>query len=399
MDKQLKTQLVSLLESDISLGYYSQSQKQCLEKNVGVVVGALCFFGKHWRKFLNADFPHVPNGKHSGYLLLECLSRCSRVRKKSSTEILTLGLLANHIGKISALDWSPFKRASRLKVSLSLFKDEIEHIRGILYEMKQKMVTKNCLFNPQPQSSRSLSAFKSLANFAELDEENGEFFVPIPRSTTKQGDKKKRGKLTMKQTFIVKAIVDITNVLKFKEDYVPMFLDDENMGINDSAFAEVGGTITLDAGDRAYYRQEFKKKLTKGLDGVDINLFGRLRVGSRNPSCLCLWKVPLKNDETHAGMAQKVVDKCREKLPKVMTDASARHFDNIMSSVSDVPSGVRKAIKEYLFMGEANMKGVIADEYCQYVMNLAAGMPVDKSFIIDGRTFNSRSGKGIGTTK
>ena len=257
LDKQLKTQLVSLLESDISLGYYSQSQKQCLEKNVGVVVGALCFFEKHWRKFLNADFPHVPNGKHSGYLLLECMSRCSRVRKKSSTEILTLGLLSNHIGKISALDWSPFKRASHLKVSLSLFKDEIEHIRGILYEKKQKMVTKNCLFNPQPQSSRNLSAFKSLANFAELDEENGEFFVPIPRSTTKQGDKKKRGKLTMKQTFIVKDIVDITNVLKFKEDYVPMFLDDENMGINDSAFAEVGGTITLDAGDRAYYRQEF----------------------------------------------------------------------------------------------------------------------------------------------
>ena len=114
---------------------------------------------------------------------------------------------------------------------------------------------------------------------------------------------------------------------------------------------------------------------------------------------LCLWNVPLKNDETHAGMVQKAVDKCREKLPKVMTDASARHFDNIMSSVSDVPSGVRKAIKEYLFMGEANMEGVIADEYCQYVMNLAAGMPVDKSFIVDGRTFNSRSGKGIGTTK
>ena len=70
-----------------------------------------------------------------------------------------------------------------------------------------------------------------------------------------------------------------------------------------------------------------------------------------------------------------------------------------MSSVSDLPSGVRKAIKEYLFMGEANIKGVIADEYCQYVMNLAAGKPVDKSLIVDGRTFNSRSGKGIGTTK
>ena len=61
----------------------------------------------------------------------------------------------------------------------------------------------------------------------------------------------------MKQTFIVKALVDITNVLKFKEDCVPMFLDDENMGINDSTFAEMGGTVTMDSGNRAYYRQDF----------------------------------------------------------------------------------------------------------------------------------------------
>ena len=47
-------------------------------------------------------------------------------------------------------------------------------------------------------------------------------------------------------------------------------------------------------------------------------------------------------------------------------------------------------------MGEVNPNGDIAEDYCNFVMDLASGLPVDDSLIVDGRKFNSRGGKDIG---
>ncbi len=63
-----------------------------------------------------------------------------------------------------------------------------------------------------------------------------------------------------------------------------------------------------------------------------------------------------------------------------------------------MPDGVRKAMRNYLFMGEVNATGDIADEYCQFVFDLAAGNEVDMSYIVDGRNLNTRGGNGIGST-
>jgi hypothetical protein len=59
---------------------------------------------------------------------------------------------------------------------------------------------------------------------------------------------------------------------------------------------------------------------------------------------------------------------------------------------------MRKAMTNYLFAGKVNVKGKIADSYCQFVEHISAGMPIDESWIIDGRKYNSRGGKGIGFT-
>ena len=71
----------------------------------------------------------------------------------------------------------------------------------------------------------------------------------------------------------------------------------------------------------------------------------------------------------------------------------------MLRGISSVPRGVRQAMTNYLFGGECNINSTIADSYCQFVENLAAGLPIDESLIVDGRKFNSRGGRGIGVTK
>ena len=75
-----------------------------------------------------------------------------------------------------------------------------------------------------------------------------------------------------------------------------------------------------------------------------------------------------------------------------------QHFTNLLMGLSEVPAGLRKAMRIYLFIGEVNPNGDIADKYCQFVIDLAAGIGADMSCIVDGRQFNSRGGNGIGGT-
>ena len=53
-------------------------------------------------------------------------------------------------------------------------------------------------------------------------------------------------------------------------------------------------------------------------------------------------------------------------------------------------------MKNYLFLGDTNPKGEIAKEYCQFVLNVAAGHPIETPFIVEGRSFSSRGGIGTG---
>ena len=41
----------------------------------------------------------------------------------------------------------------------------------------------------------------------------------------------------------------------------------------------------------------------------------------------------------------------------------------------------------------------MANEYCTFFTDLAAGIPIETSFIVDNRTFDSRGGEVIGCTK
>ncbi|KAL7552225.1 hypothetical protein ACHAWF_016995 [Thalassiosira exigua] len=328
MDAQIKAKLITLIHSnEIELGYFNVTQRSCLEKNVGKLVSVLCFVQKHWMKLLHKEFPHVPVSENSSSLLLESVGKCHR--ENPSKDNLTLPVLTTHCGTLSGFDWSPYKRSTRLKGALDSFKEEIEMIRGILLKKKGQMISKNSALTNSRSSAPS--SFESLPGFVQLDEDTNEFFTAIPRkAASSKSSKNQRGQSTAKSQQVDKAVKNLVRVLRAKEDYVPIFLKDEDMGIVEDAFEREGGTKTLEASERALYRQDFKKKLAKGLDGV--------------------------------------------------------------------PAGVRKAMRNYLFMGEVNPTGELADEYCEFVLDVASGITADMSHIIDGRQFNSRGGNCIGGT-
>ena len=85
--------------------------------------------------------------------------------------------------------------------------------------------------------------------------------------------------------------------------------------------------------------------------------------------------------------------------PKQMGSEAVRNFDAIISLMSAIPCAAYDALRTYLFLGNPNPENNISDNYVQFVMNLAAGHPIDESLFVDVRATNSRGGKDIRTTK
>ncbi len=93
------------------------------------------------------------------------------------------------------------------------------------------------------------------------------------------------------------------------------------------------------------------------------------------------------------------INQCKEMAPRKMGREAVKHFNRIVGSMVDVPSGVRHALRNYLFHGDPNTDKTIADEYVQYVLDLAAGQPINESLLTDGRVNNGWGGKGINATQ
>ena len=99
------------------------------------------------------------------------------------------------------------------------------------------------------------------------------------------------------------------------------------------------------------------------------------------------------------GHVQSTIQVCRDMATKYMSTELEKRFNNIISQISCVTFRVHKVLRNHLFLGNKNPKGDMADEYCQFVTDLAAGLPIETSFIVDNRTLNSRGGEVIGCTK
>lgn len=285
-------------------------------------------------------------------------------------------------------------KSTPMKSQVDRLKSQAANLIGVLMERKSQLIGKYSIFAPPRTIS---STFSKLPSFVELDEEVDEFFVAVLPSTKKS--KGKSGGNSAKTIAVNNAIEKITGTLRNMSDYSPIFLSDEDMGITEDAFLREGGTVDLSAADRAHYRYAFKKQLCQGLKSLYINVFGRMKSGGNSPSCIVVWKVPLAIGDNHAGKVQRAMDQSRHLIPKKIKSEAAHRLNNMLRGISSIPRAVRKAMANYLFTGEVNIKGNMAESYCRFVEHLSSGLPVDENWIVDGRKYNSNGGKGIGFTQ
>lgn len=117
-----------------------------------------------------------------------------------------------------------------------------------------------------------------------------------------------------------------------------------------------------------------------------------------NPDCVFVWKVPAVKPPDHIGQEMGTIETFRQQIPKRFGQESFAHFNRIISGISNVNGKVKKALRNYIFLGDANCNNESdADEYVELVMNLTAGESIHPALFLDGNTRNG--GTSIGQTK
>ncbi len=142
--------------------------------------------------------------------------------------------------------------------------------------------------------------------------------------------------------------------------YDPLFLTDEEMGIN--AFGEsLGYVCFLIFFQRADDRDKFCKELSKGITVISIHMYGN-KNNSSPPDCLYIWKVPHKHGKTHGGLVAMTVNECQDSAHKKVGHETIWHFNSIIKRITEVPVGVTEALHNYLFIGDPDLDKTIAKE-------------------------------------
>ena len=70
---------------------------------------------------------------------------------------------------------------------------------------------------------------------------------------------------------------------------------------------------------------------------------------------------------------QLVIDSCIDVAPKKMCGEAVKHHNMIINNGTDLPTGARDALSNYLFIGEPNLDGSIEDEHVQFIMHVKTG--------------------------
>ncbi|KAL7538123.1 hypothetical protein ACHAXR_008302 [Thalassiosira sp. AJA248-18] len=399
MSKSRRRCTFSMNYEEIGLGYCDGKQKEALTKNATNIVNTLCFVEKHWKVLFLADRPHIPDGEDSfpSSKLLSCLAETTRYKSVPSGNIARDDIV-KRVNTISSLDWNHFT-VPAFDTAMTSLKDELKFVVALLdrhhVKLSSNLTTKVAAqLDPDSTSKRGsvVAAFKNNLRTVpiainEFHSELDSAFKPKKRPSEPVG---RFG------AFVKAAVSALIGDLRGMEDYTPIFLTDERMGIDE--FSETIGEDFLSGTARAKYRDRFRKELAYGIERMKIHVFGKLNAG-RNTDCIFVWKVPVIHGDQHTGKVAMAINQCKEMAPRKMGREAVKHFNLIVGSMVDVPSGVRHALRNYLFHGDPNPDKTIADEYVQYVLDLAAGQPIDESLVTDGRVNNGRGGKGINATQ
>ena len=257
-------------------------------------------------------------------------------------------------------------------------KDEIGIIINVLRRHHESLGAnaKSKLFAKSNTNPPIPAAFKKSMNAVKI---SGTEFHSSVDPALKNKKKKAPGKPSPFAACVNISVKSVVDKLRGMPDYEPLFLTDKVMGID--KFGEAIGKSFLSASDRAKYRSNFRNELAAGVVNMCIHFYGKLCKGV-HPDCLFVWKVPALHSPQHAGKVALAIDTCRELAPKKMGGEAVKHFNMLINNITDIPAGARDALRNHLFIGEPNPDGSIADEYVQFVLDMAAGQVCLKLFIL-----------------
>ena len=273
-----------------------------------------------------------------------------------STKIIT------HVNLLQNLCWTDFVGGA-FKPAVNCIKDEVKLIVLILNRHKEKIAgaildKKKALLDLTSKPRDVNAAFKnSLQTVNIADDEFHSKVDPAFRVKKRGIGGRNPGKFSLG----VRAAVDhIIDNLRGRNDYNPLFLTDEEMGI-DKYSEDLGENFLASAG-RAQYRDRFWKELKARVERICIHVFGKDNV-SNEPDCIFVWKVPAIQGKQHDRLVCKAIQECRDMMPKQMSREAIKHFNAVINHISEVPSGAIKALRNYIFLGNPNPDETVADEY------------------------------------
>ncbi len=284
--------------------------------------------------------------------------------------------------------------------AVAAIKEETQHIGDLLHRHRDYLTGKTTAMRRIRSGSGSkkkvvrgsVAAFSNALNPVQISED--EFYAAID-SAKKRTRPKGKGAMDGFAGCVAAAVNKLFNLLRTSPDYHPFFLTDQVMGLN--TYAALTDDV-VNAATRANWRYQFRTELSYGITSMMINVYGNLHRGTKYPDSLFVWKVPFIQDEHHAGRVAKVIAECREAAPKKVSSEAMKNADTILKGITNLSATARAAVRNYLFLGEADPDDKIADEYVDFVFQIAAGKPIEEAMIQDGRKGNSRGGKGIDAT-
>ena len=284
---------------------------------------------------------------------------------------------------------------------MSCIKDEIKIVCRLLQRYADKLSLnshskRQAPLNPDPSSTTDAvtTAFKNSLKTMSISD--NEFHAVIDYAFSRKKKKESRRLTSNFAACVNTAVEHVISLLRGRKEYDPLFLTDEATSIE--KFGDAVGENFLDSYKRAKFRDAFRTKLSEDAAKNCFHIYGKVNSGN-NPDCIFAWRVLIIHGTHHAGSVAKAINECQQMAPKQMGREAVRHFNAIMNQISVVPAGARDALHNYLFLGHPDPDNSIADKYVQFVINLAAGQPLDENMFVDDRTYNSHGGNGVGATQ
>ena len=261
---------------------------------------------------------------------------------------------------------------SAMKTAINFIKDEIKIVRVLLKRHKDELssnsfLKKKAMLTPSPKHGRSMIAtFKDSMKVFQISD--NEFHTEVDPVFKK--NKKRPGRVGKFAACVKISVDSVVAKLRATDDYYPIFLCDEAMGIDKYSLAI--GEPFLHPSARSQYREQYHTQLRDCVERMCIHIFGQTNSG-QNPDSIFVWKVPAIHGQQHVGKVAKAIMQCREMAPKRIAKESVKHFNAIIDQTTGLPAGAREALCNYIFSGNPNPNELIADDYVQFVLDLTAG--------------------------